>query len=325
MYGIARWYIATESSKPYELGASYIPDYAESLGLDPAQTFSALLNDLHIRNLRLVSYWSDLEPAPGQYNFALLDQEMQQASAAHAHVTLAVGLRQPGYPECHMPSWAENEPASIWEPQLYSFMAMVVNRYKNSPALQNWQVENEYFLQGFGTCTNDSRQRLITEDNLVKKLDPHHPIIIGRSNNDIGTPIGQPTPDMYSVSVYQRVWDANVTHRYLEYPFPAWYYAFLAGVQKITTGKDMVLGELQAEPWAPNDKTMTQISLNEQQKSFNATRFKNTLQFGKATGMRTIYLWGAEYWYYELTVEHDPSVWNVAKQAFAQANTSDGK
>jgi hypothetical protein len=321
MYGIARWYIATESSKPLQLGVSFDADYAESLGLNPQATMSALINKLGVRNFRLDSYWSDLEPSPGQYNFSLLDWQMQMAQAAHAKVTLVVGLRQPRYPECHMPTWAENEPASVWEPQLQNFIAAVVNRYKNSPSLENFQVENEYFLQGFGTCTNDSRERLISEDNLVKRLAPNIPIIIGRSNNDLGTPLGKPTPSEFSVSVYKRVWDANVTHRYLEYPFPAWYYAFLAGVEKITTGRDMILGEMQAEAWAPNGKTIPQISLAEQNKSLNAARLTGRFKYAEGTGMRTIYMWGAEYWYYRLSIEHDPCVWDAAKQAFAQANS----
>jgi hypothetical protein len=33
--------------------------------------------------------------------------------------------------------------------------------------------------------------------------------------------------------------------------------------------------------------------------------------------MKTIDLWGAEYWYYRMTVLHDSSVWDAAKQAFA--------
>jgi hypothetical protein len=45
-----------------------------------------------------------------------------------------------------------------------------------------------------------------------------------------GFPTGQPQPDEFSISVYRRVWDAGWTHRYMEYPFPAWYYAFLAGI-----------------------------------------------------------------------------------------------
>jgi hypothetical protein len=224
-----------------------------------------------------------------------------------------------------MPAWAANEPQSVWQPQLEAFMTAVVNRYKNSPSLQAWQVENEYFLQGFGDCTNFSRSRLVSETALVKKLDPKHTIIIGRSNNALGIPLGQPQPDEFSVSVYKRVWDAGVTHRYLEYPFPAWYYAFLAGVQKIFTGKNMVIGELQAEAWPPNGQGITGTSLAEQNKSLDAARLASRFKYGEATGMKTIDMWGAEYWYYRLVKLHDPSLWNVAKSAYAQAQTSSAK
>ena len=318
MYGLARWYIWSERNTPTTLGVSFIPDYASYLGVDPQQTMDALISDVHVKQFRLSSYWSDIETTPGHYDFSQLDWEFAKADAAHATINLALGLRQPGYPECHAPNFYDtSKPESQWYPQLKDFMTAVINRYKNNPALKNYQLENEYFLTGFGTCTNLSRARLIDEDNLVKSLDPAHQIIIGRSNNDLGWPIGAPAPDSYSVSIYQRVWDANVTHRYLQYPFPAWYYAFLAGWQKIFTGHDMVIGELQAEAWAPNGKTITETSLAEQNKSINAVRLKNTIQFGKATGMKTIDLWGAEYWYYRMQVLHDPSLWNTAKQAFS--------
>ncbi len=65
-------------------------------------------------------------------------------------------------------------------------MMAVVERYKNSPALQDYQVENEYFLKVFGECQNFDRQRLIDEVALVKKLDSKHPIVITRSNNGLG-------------------------------------------------------------------------------------------------------------------------------------------
>lgn len=318
MYGIARWYIWSERNTPLTLGATFIPDYAQSLGLNPEQTMGALISDLHIKQFRLVSYWSDMEPSKGHYDFSQLDWEMQKAEAAHAKVTLTVGLRQPRWPECHMPTWAENEPQSVWQPQLEAFMTAVVSRYKNSPSLAAWQVENEYFLQGFGTCTNFSRERLVDETALVKKLDPKHTIIVGRSNNALGIPLGQPQPDEFSISIYKRVWDANLTHRYLEYPFPAWYYAFLAGTQKIFTGKNMVIGELQAEAWPPNGKGVTSISLDEANQSLNAQMLANRFKYGEATGMKTIDLWGAEYWYYRLVKLHDPSLWNVAKQAYTQ-------
>src|ERR1019366_6279694 len=79
MYGIARWYIASQSSSPLQLGVSFIPDYARSLGLNPEQTMSALINQLVIKHFRLTSYWSDIEPTKGNYNFSQLDWDFAQA------------------------------------------------------------------------------------------------------------------------------------------------------------------------------------------------------------------------------------------------------
>lgn len=317
MYGIAQWYIQSEKSKPLEQGVSFIADYASSLGLDPQQTMDALLG-IGVKHFRLVSYWSDMEPSPGHYDFSQLDWEFHKAEAAHAQIILTVGLRQPRWPECHSPSWVDtSQPDSQWQTQLETFMKKVIERYKDSPSLQAYQLENEYFLKGFGNCTNFDRQRLVSEYNLVKATDPDHPIIVGRSNNAIGFPAGQPQPDEFSISVYKRVWDGNFSHRYIEYPWPAWYYGWLAGTQKIFLHKDMIITELQAEAWPPDGKTIQQTSLAEQNKSLNAKRLKDRFQYGRATGMRQIYLWGAEYWYYRMVKLHDPSLWNVAKQEFS--------
>lgn len=319
MYGIAEWYIQSQRSQPLEQGVSFIPDYAESLGLDPQQTMDALLG-INVHYFRLTSYWSDMERTPGHYDFSQLDWEFKKAEAHHAKILLTVGLRQPRWPECHAPDWVDlNQPENHWQPQLENYMRAVINRYKNSPSLQAYQLENEYFLKGFGYCPNADRQRLVDENNLVKAADPNHPIIIPRSNNSIGLPLGQPQPTgEFSVSVYKRVWDAGATHRYFEYPWPGWYYGFLAGLQKIVTGKNMAIGELQAEAWPPNGQTIQQTSLAEQNKSLNAKRLSNRFEYGRATGMRQIYLWGGEYWYYRQIKLHDPSLWNVAKDEFCR-------
>lgn len=316
MFGIAQWYIWSERSKPLELGVSFIPAYAESLGVEPEETMDSLLG-IGVENFRLVSYWNQLEPEPGQYDFSILDWQFQKAEAANANITLTLGLRQPRWPECHIPEWAMKLPREQWQPQLMKFMQMTVERYKNSPALQDYQLENEYFLKGFGTCTDFSRQRLVDEYNLIKRLDPERPIVVGRSNNALGFPVGQPQPDEFSISVYKRVWDAGVTKRYLEYPQPDWFYGYIAGVQKLFLGRNMRIAELQAEAWGPNSKALTEISLEEQNKSLDAQRLEDRFAYGKGTGMRRIDLWGGEYWYYRKQVLNDPSLWNVAKKEFA--------
>lgn len=321
MYSIARWYMTTAAAQPRVLGASFIPAYAQSLNLDPEKTMDALIHDVGIRHFRLVGYWNQLEPTKGEYDFRLLDWQFRKAEAADAKVTLSLGLRQPRWPECHPPSWVANEPSNQQQAHLEKFIVAVVNRYKNSSALDSYQLENEFLLRGFGLCTNFDRERLISEYKLVKQTDPHHKVIIARSNNAIGLPIGQPVPDEYGVSIYKRVW-GNPPGRYLEYPFPAWFYGFLAGAQKLMTGKDMIIHELQAEAWAPGQQHLTDISLEEQNKSFNAERFERRFALAEGTGMRETYLWGAEYWYYRLVHEHDASVWNVAKKHFKAAQTT---
>ena len=320
MYGIARWYIASQAGRPLVYGTTFIAPYAESLGLEPKETMQALIDDAGVRHFRLVSYWDQLEPSPGRYDFTQLDWQFEKAEAAHAKVTLGLGLRQPRWPECHMPSWAIDRPASDWQPRMQQFIAAVVDRYKNSPSLESYQLENEFFLKGFGTCTNHDRQRLVAEFKLVKARDPHHKLIITRSNNALGAPLGQPRPDEFGISIYKRVWDAAFTRRYLEYPFPAWYYAFLAGSQKLLTGRDMVIHEMQAEAWPPHGQAIAQTSLAEQNKSLNAKRLQGRFEHARATGMRTIDMWGGEYWYYRLKVENDPSLWNVARQEFGQTH-----
>lgn len=319
-YGIARWYIASNSDKPLVLGTSFIPAYAESLGLEPQETMQALIDDLGVRHFRLVSYWNQHEPTEGQYDFSLLDWQFQKAEEADATVSLSIGLRQPRWPECHMPEWAANKTPDEWQKNLNAYLTAVVERYKDSPALDSYQLENEFFLTGFGNCEyipgSIDRQRLVDEYNLVKRLDPKHRIIVSRSQNAMGISVNEPRPDVVGISIYKRVW-GSPPGRYVEYPFPAWYYAFIAGTQKIFTGRDTIIHELQAEAWAPNRLSIPDIPLEEQNKSFNAHRFKDRIEYGKATGMREIYLWSGEYWYYRKVKLQDDSVWQVAKQTFA--------
>ncbi len=313
MYGIARWYMAKHANQPPVLGTTFVPRYAEYYGLNPQETFSAFINDLGIRQFRLVSYWDDIEVAPGVYDFNELDWQFQMAEDSGAKVSLAIGLRQPRWPECHMPEWYKDRPMQEWSPQLQNFMGAVIDRYKDSSALDSYQLENEFFLRAFGECPDFSRDRLVDEFNFVKAKDPFHPVIISRSNNALGLPIGKPLPDEFGISIYKRVWDKTLTHRYFEYPFPAWFYGFLAGAQELLTGRNMIVHELQAEPWMPEHLNMVDSSLEEQNKSMNAKRLQDRINYGKATGMKSIDLWGSEWWYWRKVRHNDPSLWNVVK------------
>lgn len=315
MYGIAQWYINSQQDKPYTMGVSFIPDYANYLGIEPKETMGALLG-IGVRHFRLVGYWSNIEREKGTYDFSQLDWQFKKAEQSGSTVSLALGLRQPRWPECHAPNWVDtSQPTNQWYPHLENFIKAVVNRYKNSPALISYQLENEYFLSAFGECENYDPERLNKELKLVQNLDPNHPVIISRSQNGVGIALRQPLPDKTAISIYRRVWD-DKTNRYLQYPFPAWYYGFLAGWQKLATGTPTIIHEMQAEPWPVKGKPIPEASLAEQNKTFNAGRFEKRFDYAKNTGMRSVYFWGAEYWYYRWQILGDKSVWQVAMDHF---------
>lgn len=317
-YGVARWYQHTQADKPYSLGVTYISGYAASFGLDPHETLSAILDDLGVRQLRLVSYWDVIEREKGQYDFSDLDWQMKAAEERGAKVSLAIGLRQPRWPECHSPKWVDSrQPREQWQPALEEFMAAVVNRYKTSPSLESYQLENEFYNSMFGKCYNADRDRLADELDLVHRLDSEHPVIISRSNNTPTLMLRKPVTDLNAFTLYRKVWDGTITKRYFTYPLPPWHYGAIAGWQKIIGGQDSIIHELQAEPWPPSGQGgIKGISLAEQDQTLSAEKLRENVEFAKDTGMRSIDLWGAEYWYYRKVKLNDPSVWSTAKDIF---------
>lgn len=325
MYSIAQWYMFVHRDTPIEIGATFIPGYARYYNLDAKETMEAMIDDLGFKRLRLVSYWSDGEPQPGQYTFEELDWQFRMAEEKGVKVSLALGLRQPRWPECHMPEWSKHLPKEEWASKLKIYMRLVIERYRSSPALESYQLENEYFLKVFGICPDHSRDRLVDEFNLVRSLDPHHTLVVSMSNNAIGTPVGEPTPDQWAISVYKRVWDKTLTKRYFEYPIPAWYYGFRAGWVEMTRGHDSFIHELQAEPWGPRDMPIKDISIEEQNKSLNAKRLHDRFEYGRATGMKKIDLWGPEFWYYRKVTLNEPSLWDAAREEIKKTNDHNAK
>ncbi|RTK94735.1 hypothetical protein EKI60_02415 [Candidatus Saccharibacteria bacterium] len=321
-YGIARWYIATQAHKEFKFGATFIPRYARYFELEPETTMQAMIDNLGIRHFRLVSYWDEFEKSPGNYDFRELDWQFEKVKQAGGTVSLTLGLRQPRWPECHMPNWHKDKPMDQWYPSLKKYIGVVIDRYKDHPSLDTYQLENEFFLKVFGICPDHSRERLVDEYKFVKEKDPNTPVIVTRSNNAWGWPINEPIPDISGVSVYKRVWDKTLTKRYFEYPFPAWFYGFLAGGTKIVTGRDLIIHELQTESWGP-DKGIKEMTIDEQNQSLNAERLRDRIRYGKATGMREIDLWGVESWYWRKTRMNDPSLWDAGKAAIREQQCYD--
>ena len=131
------WSYRQKNQGSVELGVSFSTKYADELGIEWQDAYTALL-DVGIDKFRLMSYWDIHEPKKDKYVFDTLDQQMDIAEDYGAKVTLALGQRQPRWPECHIPSWVKNR-----HQQLLEYLEVVVKRYRNHPALDSFQLENE--------------------------------------------------------------------------------------------------------------------------------------------------------------------------------------
>lgn len=291
-------------------GVSFSVKQAKNLGVDWQANFTALLDDLQFKNFRLMSYWDDVEPARGTFDFADLDWQFAEAHKRGAKISLAIGLRQPRWPECHAPQWSLALKGNEWKQALYAYMEVVVNRYKGHPALASYQLENEGMNNWFGTCDVPDRQRLIEEFALVKRWDSSHKVIMSLSDQH-GLPLGQPVPDEYGFSVYRTVWnDKFYPHGYITYPTPLWYHRARAAIIIAIHHRPVMVHELQVEPWGPIDTKY--LSVAEQNKSMSPEQIGKNIRFARQIGLRDIYLWGGEWWYWR-QAQGDPTIWQTVK------------
>ena len=275
-------------------GVSFSEEYAGYLELNPREVFRAILDDWGFRHLRLSAQWDAIEKQRGVYDFSSLDWQMDEAAKRGAKVILVVGQKIPRWPECHPPKWAAALSDEEYFSRLDDLAVAVVDRYKNHPALEMWQVENEPFLP-FGVCRAQDSQRLAEEVSLVRRLDPTRKILVTDSGEMSTWQRTARVGDYFGTTLYRVVW--SKTFGYFNYDWlpPAFYRLklWLAG----RDAKAAFVAELQAEPWVPNHDIKT-LEISEQYKSMSPDRFNKNIDYSRRVGFPRAYLWGAEWWYW---------------------------
>ena len=280
-------------------GASFDAAYAESLGLDWKKTYLSLLDEVGVDHLRLVAFWDTVEPQRDHFDFSVLDFQMTEAQRRGVSVILAVGRRLPRWPECHIPDWATSISEKEQQEEVAALVAAVVERYRENPVLEFWQVENEPFVGFFGECPKLDRSFLEREIASVVALDPAHPVLLTDSGEISSWLEVSGVSENLGISMYRMIYDESLTKLYISYRlfFPQWYYRIKANFyQKIGRFKTVFVSELQAEPWGK--KSLTEMSREEQYISLSPDQLRTNIAFARSTGFSRFYLWGAEWWFY---------------------------
>lgn len=253
-----------------------------------------LIKDAGFKRFRLMSYWDELEPRPGKFNFRALDEQVQLIAKHGGEVSLCLGVRQPRWPENHWPDWAWNLPKQDRALALLHFIEMVVRRYRIYPSITSYQLENEALLKSFGERADVDRPRLQAEYKLVKRLDPFRPVIMSTSTS-WGIPIRSPRPDAVGFSFYQVFFSAKKQKYSTSFHTPL-LHRIRAQLIKILWQRPCFIHELQLEPWGPQN--IWEMSYEEQMKSMSPEQIEKNITLATATGLERVDLWGGEWWYW---------------------------
>ena len=137
--------------------AGLLPAYAADrpmlgaeIWIEPGQTPLQIdtwfrdLADSHMPVARLFLMWSDLEPAPDEWNFSLYDVAFRAAEKYHIHIVAT--LTPSGLPPFLGGNGSQGGGvlATTKDQQLAAaYIAKVVEHYRTSPALDTWLLVNE--------------------------------------------------------------------------------------------------------------------------------------------------------------------------------------
>lgn len=297
-------------------GMSFNTPYARELGLDWQEVYDAFIDDLGVRHLRLAAHWPMVEPLRDTYNFEELDYQIRRAEEVGATVILAVGRRLPRWPECHIPNWVKGDSWEVQKGELRDYIKAVVERYKDSPAVMYWQVENEPYLTVFAYeyCGDLDEAFLEEEIALVRQLDSGRPILVTDSGN-LGPWSGAyRNGDAFGTSVYVHFWNPELGQ--FKTILPPWFYRVKEKVMSLRYGeKPTFLIELSAEPWLL--EPITEVDIETQYSRMDIDKFNDILEYAKATRFDTQYLWGGEWWYWLRNKGH-PEMWERGKAVFVK-------
>lgn len=309
---------------PVRVGVSFSPQRARALGLDYQLAFRRL-EAMHFGLIRLSAYWSEIDAA----GYGDLDWLMAEAKRNHQPVALSVGMKGLGWPEFFIPTAALPEggigaghdaaaPEVVRQAALL-FVDQTVRRYRDSPMLLAWQVENEPFNRAGPNRWWIDAKFVSEEMDAVRLLDHHNrPVILNafshfnlvfdqasnRDGLDLPRLLGfeGDTAEKDSLALLHRgdvlgldVYTA-IGYRFLgqdhlsraDGDWPDRLDALRQAVQR--QGKQAWISEAQAEPWEATTDTYTDP------RSTSPAAIRRLFLDLKDAGFGTILLWGSEYW-----------------------------
>lgn len=284
--------IIARPQKP-TVGFTYSAPYAQSLGLDPIQSFNEILNQLPFQFVRLPVYWDRYEPLNDLWDTGEINQLLDIAEHHNVKVILAIGQKVPRWPECYAPNWTSSLTEPEYDQQFTEFIEHIVKQSTDRTIIARWQVENESYFP-FGDCEQVEPKLIRAQTKIVNQMGGNRPIQTTVSGEQ-GVGFSKAAfADIVGMSLYRSV-KAPVLGDY-QFPHTPFFYRVQSWLITLA-GKRAVISELQAEPWGLHEFDLSNsVGVAEAYQAFTKEDLAKQMEFARRTGVREISLWGVEWW-----------------------------
>lgn len=293
------------------IGATFSATQARWLGLDAEEALTQVI-ELGLDPLRLCAYWD--QPAED------LDWQLDQAARAGRHVVLTVGMKGPRWPEFHMPpgrpmdlrGGGEVRPELPVATAALAQVEAMVERFRDRPAIEAWQVENEPSNKS-GPHRWWLSARVIRQEVAAVRARDHRPVVLtsfGHFNRLVDLLSGHRWLNLAALRgrgsgvepgllALLRTGDVLGTDIYHSIGWRRWVARSGSPVSYLQRcraaaragGVECWVTELQAEPWEPTAATLWKP------RSVRPADLADRLAEVRAAGAGTVLLWGVEYWF----------------------------
>ncbi len=312
----AYFFVGYPTTYPKIYGITWSAEHAQHLGIDPYEGLIAVLDELHVKHLRIPAYWTRVEPKQGTFDWSSIDKQLDLIAARKGTVTLVVGAKQPRWPECWFPTWAKTVSVEERHAAQLTYAREVIKRYKDRPTITRWQIENEpTFFGTFGDCALYDHTIIDEEIAIVKQLDTTHRPISTTASGELSSWMREPKGIDLGFSVY-RVISNSFSKRWSYWFFPSWLYGRKIALHNILRGGSMYVSEFQMEPWLQDGVLTT--SVDDQLYAFDEKQMEKNLTYASHIDVPEVHFWGAEWWYWMKTKKGHPEFWERMKKVFDQ-------
>ncbi len=277
------------------IGTTYSARHAKHLGLPVADSLRTATK-WGFSHIRLGSYWSELETAPGKFNWKPLLAQLKICESAKQPVVLTIGCKAPRWPEFYIPGWyahlaADSAEFSVAIERFISALMDVVIPFS---CITHWQVENEPYLpvRIEGVWKKIPQSLVLLELGLVRSMDARPCILTAFGNHcvlDGSLTALKSEADVIGIDLYPKLFVRQV-FGYL------WYSGVLLGsLLPLTLGQckqPIWITELQAEPWERDDVGYR----SKNPSSISPKQLDQNLKLAQSLPVAETLLWGFEYW-----------------------------